>query len=534
MTSLDGVRVLDFTRVHAGPFGSQILGDLGATVLKIERPEGDETRRMTLFSYGPMSAFFVPSNRNKRSRVLDIADPAGRAELDELIEVADVVIDNFKPETLTRLGLNYDSLSRRNPRIISVSITGYGEGSPEADSPAYDLLAQARAGVISLTGEPGGRPVKAGVPIGDLLAGVYAAVGTVAALYERTRTGKGQRVEVAMLDAQIAMVHYHFSYFDASGALLPRVGSEHHNMVPYGIYQCSDGFIALAVTPEPAKFWQSLCEAVGHPEWATDERFATSGARVANREVFKRELEAVLGTRTRSVWQEIMRAHGVPAGPVNDVSDLPSDEQVAAREMLVELRSPTYGTIRVPGNPIKMRGAKPISEWLPPPMLGEGGDAQSLKALWPTQSSGSGSDLLNMSFMAAGEGPDEAVLLGWRCAKCSVLALGEHAFCGVCGNKGGRITVLSNEGVLETWSSVATRAGGYIIGYALLGNEEDNQRVRVFGPIETPSEDTLVAGEHVVVEYRRSEINGKTRLHHVFVPTQAILTSAPNQKEKDE
>lgn len=533
MSSLDGVRVLDFTRVHAGPFGSQILGDLGATVLKIERPEGDESRRMTLFSYGPMSAFFVPSNRNKRSRVLDIADPSGRAQLDELIEAADVVIDNFKPETLKRLGLDYDALSQRNPRIVSVSITGYGEGSPEADSPAYDLLAQARAGVISLTGEAGSRPVKAGVPIGDLLAGVYAAVGTVAALYERDRTGRGQRVEVAMLDAQVAMVHYHFSYFDASGKLLPRVGSEHHNMVPYGIYECNDGFIALAVTPEPPKFWHSLCGAIGHPEWVADERFATPKARIANREELKSELEAVLRTRTRHDWYGVMRANGVPAAPVNEVSDLLGDEQVAAREMLVELTSPSYGTIRVPGNPIKMRGAKATGEWLPPPMLGEGGDDESMKGLWPTRSSASGGDLLNRSLMAQGESPDEAVLLGWRCAKCSALAFGEHVFCGICGNKTGRITHLSQEGALETWSRIATRGGGYIVGYVLFGDGEDDQRVRVFGPIEAPSEDALTAGEHIVVEYLRSEINGKMRLHHVFIPAHAPRERAADSKEKD-
>jgi CoA:oxalate CoA-transferase len=502
-------------------------------VLKIERPEGDESRRMTLYSYGPMSAFFVPSNRNKRSRVLDLGDPAGRAELDELLESADVVIDNFKPDTLRRLGLDYKTLSERNPRVVSVSITGYGEGSPEADSPAYDLLAQARAGVIDLTGEASGRPVKAGVPIGDLLAGVYAAVGTVAALYERDRTGNGQRVEVAMLDAQIAMVHYHFSYFDASGEVLQRVGSEHHNMVPYGIYQCSDGFIAIAVTPEPPKFWTSLCTALDHPEWASDERFATATARVSNREALKHELEAALGARTRRDWYDVLRSHGVPAAPVNGVSDLLADEQVAAREMLVELTSPSYGTVRVPGNPIKMRGARPIADWLVPPMLGEGGDNASLRGVWPLRSHETGADLLNTNFMAPGSGEDVAVLLGWRCAKCSALALGKHAVCGICGNKTGRVTQLANEGVLETWSRIATRKGGYIIGYALVGDGEDDRRVRIFGPIDAVDESILTAGERIAIRFRRSDVNGKSRLHHTFIPAQNGSPRAADSKDRN-
>ena len=349
--ALGGVKVLDLTRMHAGPFASMILGDLGATVLKIEPPSGDETRRLTLFSYGPMSAFFVPSNRNKRSLALDLNAPNDRERFDDLLQDADVLMDNFRPSTLQRMGLDYQSVVKKNPDIISVSVTGYGEGSPDADNPAYDLLVQAQSGIMSLTGEPDSNPVKVGVPIGDLLAGVYAALGTVAALYQRRITGKGQRIEVAMLDSQIAVLCYHYTYYDASGSILPRIGSAHHNMVPYGLFRCSDGFLALAVVPEPIKFWHSTCEAIGRPEWITDERFATGPARVANREELDQRLEEIFHKHPRSYWVQKLKEAGVPVASVNEIRDLADDEQVQSRNMIVELASPAYGRVHVPGNP---------------------------------------------------------------------------------------------------------------------------------------------------------------------------------------
>ncbi len=309
MSSLGDVKVLDFTRMHSGPFASMLLGDLGAEVLKIEPPIGDETRRMTRFHYGPMSAFYAASNRNKRSVVLDLHDPDTRPALDALIAEADIVIDNFRPSTLHRVRLDYEQVVAINPSVISVSITGYGEGSPEANSPAYDLLAQARSGMMSLTGDADGAPLKAGAPIGDLVAGVYAVVGALAALHERDRTGKGQRVEVAMLDAQLAMVHYHYSYFDASGVVLPRVGSFHQNMVPYGIFQCSDGYLAIAAVPEPPKFWLELCDALGHREWIDDERFASADARHLNRDALRDAMEAVLAGDTKAEWFRVFERH---------------------------------------------------------------------------------------------------------------------------------------------------------------------------------------------------------------------------------
>jgi CoA:oxalate CoA-transferase len=524
VSALSDVKVLDFTRMHSGPFASMILGDLGADVLKIEPPIGDETRRMTRFSYGPMSAFYAASNRNKRSLVLDLHDPESRPALDRLVAEADIVIDNFRPSTLRRVRLDYEQIVAVNPDVISVSITGYGVGSPEENSPAYDLLAQARSGIMSLTGDPDGAPLKAGAPIGDLVAGIYGVVGALAALHERERSGKGQRIEVAMLDAQIAMVHYHYSYFDASGVVLPRVGSAHQNMVPYGIFRCSDGYLAIAAVPEPPKFWLELCEALGHPEWIDDDRFATAEARHLNRDALKDAMEEVLGRDTKAEWFRILTARGIPVAPVNDLSDLPNDEQVLARGMLVEVESPDYGAITLPGNPIKMPGALAEAEWTAPPMLGE-----NEPAAW--RGTGTGAD----GAVAAAEpfdtnligrrkrstdGADEWALLAWSCHACGRVALGTADKCPTCGSPDGEPTTLRDSGVLETWSRIAAKGGAYIVGYALVGSESDpDAAVRVFARIEAESEESLALGMPVTVEFvTADEAPGPSRVQHSFRP----------------
>lgn len=522
MTTLGGVKVLDFTRVHAGPFASMVLADLGATVLKIERPEGDESRHMSRFSYSSMSAFFVASNRNKGSRVLDLATPEGRERVMELVRVADIVIDNFRPGTLKRLSLDYESVARVNPRAISVSVTGYGEGTPDGDRPAYDLLAQARGGVMSLNGEPGRDPVKVGVPIGDLIAGLYAATGAIAALRERQLTGRGQRVEVAMLDAQVAMLHYHYSYYDASGELLPRIGSHHQNMAPYGIFRCSDGHLAIAVVPQPPKFWAALCETLGHPEWMEDERFSTPAARVANRAEMTAELESVMRTRTRREWFELLRDAGVPVAPLNDMSDLAEDEQIRARRMIVECTSAGYGRVRLPGNPIKMAGTLPEEEWTAPPELGDHEGIDPGRPDWRPRSSadGDGADeVMNPAMIAFNGTAGGYALRAWRCRSCGGLAFGIRVCCPVCGRTDAEETPLCEEGTLETWSAVSTREGSYVIGYSLVGAVDDpEQTVRVFGPIDVEDESELVPGEAMRIGFRSSEINRRDRVHHYFIP----------------
>lgn len=512
MTALADVKVLDFTRMHSGPFASMILGDLGADVLKIEPPNGDETRRMTLFSYPGMSAFFAASNRNKHSLTLDLHDPATRPELDRLIAEADIVIDNFRPSTLRRFHLDYESLVEVNPQVIAVTVTGYGAGSPEADSPAYDLLAQAHSGIMSLTGESDGPPLKAGAPFGDIVAGVYAVGGALAALHERARTGKGQRVEVAMLDASIAMVHYHFSYFDASGEVLPRVGNEHHNMVPYGTFRCSDGHLAIAAVPEPPKFFVELCDALGHPEWVHDPRFDTAEARRVNRAVLKDAIETVLATATKREWFERLRARGVPVAPVNEVRDLPNDAQVLARDMLVSLTSPESGTIRLPGNPIKMRGARPLEEWTAPPTLGN----------WPTASWPSApptEEPFDRNLLVRREGGSGWALASWWCGHCGQATLGCTERCSACGSTEGQRSLLRDEGTLVTWSRIVGKTGSYIVGYTDLGVEGGRgAAVRVFGPVYAEAEEELALGMPVSVVFETSSVQGAPKIHHAFVP----------------
>lgn len=524
MSALADVKVLDFTRMHSGPFAAMMMADLGADVLKIEPPNGDETRRMTLFSYPGMSAFFAASNRNKRSLVLDLHDPETRPDLERLVAEADIVIDNFRPSTLRRFGLDYDSLKAINPRVIAVTVTGYGDGSPDADSPAYDLLAQARSGIMSITGEADGPPMKAGAPFGDIVAGVYAVAGALAALHERDRTGKGQRVEVAMLDASIAMVHYHFSYFDASGEVLPRVGSEHQNMVPYGTFRCADGYLAIAAVPEPPKFFVELCGCLGHPEWVTDTRFATAEARRVNRDVLKKNIEDVLATATKTEWFERLRARGVPVAPVNDVGDLTRDAHVLAREMLVSLNSPEAGTIRLPGNPIKMRGARPVETWTAPPRLGDQPDATWAAPTAPDEP-------FDANLIIPGNNGASWSLAAQWCCDCGRASFGRSRQCPTCGSRKSSPSTLGATGSLATWSRIAGKSGAYIVGYADLPvaapadpvtvqRAAPDATVRVFGPIRVDAEEHLVLGMPVTVDFETSpHSSGAQPIHHVFVTT---------------
>jgi crotonobetainyl-CoA:carnitine CoA-transferase CaiB-like acyl-CoA transferase/uncharacterized OB-fold protein len=517
MTSLEGIRVLDLTRMHAGPFASMILGDLGADVLKIEPPGGDSSRVLTEYMYGGIqSAFFVASNRNKRSIVLDINSDEGRLQFETLLDRADILIDNFRPSTLRRLGLHYETVSKRNPSIICVSVNGYGEGTPNEDLPAYDLLVQAQSGVMALTGEPEGPPLKVGVPIGDLLAGVYATVGALAALCEREVTGLGQRVEVSMLDAQMAMLHYHFNYYDVAGESLPRVGSGHHNIVPYGLYACKDGEIAVAVAPDPPKFWQSFCEAVGRNDWLEDERYSTQEARATNRDQLRLEVEEILGVDDRETWLVRMKNAGVPVAPVNGLSDLETDPQISARGMVVEIPA-DYGTIRVMGNPIRMQGALPKESWKPPPLLEDGVEVGDVLEDWGRLPQGGPKSVSSMHLDFSDEGVPR--LRGWRCSSCQKIAFGTRKLCPVCAHSGGEETVLGPHGNLETWSRVGSLEDGYLIGYALIGDGRDEQTVRVFGPIGVPAseEAALGIGIPIAIEFKSSRIGDEERLHHSFV-----------------
>ena len=353
--ALRGVRVLYLTRMLAGPFGSMILGDLGADVIKVERPTtGDDIRQVgPHFAHGE-SVYFLSVNRNKRSLCLDLAHPDGRAVLADLAVGCDVVIENFRAGVAERLGCDHASLSARNPRIISCGITAFGRTGPDKDLPAFDLTLQARGGVMGLTGEPGAAPVRCGVPIGDLAGGLYAAIAINAALFARERTGRGQFIDLGLVDCQVSLLSYAASNWMMAGDNMGPQGSGHAHAIPYQAFETSDGWITVAVFTDT--FWKGFCAALDRPHWERDARMATNAARRAHRD----EVLTLLAHRFRdepsSHWLPRLYAEGVPAGPVQRVSEVCDDPQVRARGMIAAMQHPVAGTVYAAGNPIKMTG----------------------------------------------------------------------------------------------------------------------------------------------------------------------------------
>lgn len=371
MTALSGVKVLDLTRVISGPYGSMLLAFLGAEVIKIEEPtEGDVARRTTLYYQDGLSAVFVAENVGKKSVTLNLKTEKGRALFLRLVESADVIIENFRPGTMERLGLGYETLKAVNPRIIACSISGYGAWGPLKDAPAFDLTAQAMAGTMSITGEPGRPPVKMGVPIGDLAAGMAGALGVAAALYRREKNGRGEQVDVAMFDVQLSLLNYHAQYYLASGIRPEPVGSAHPNVVPYQAFETRDGYLVVALWGVN-HLWPPFCDAIERPDLARDDRFATNEKRVKQRELLIPILKEVLKARTTEKWMAIFEPRRIPAAPVNAIDQVLTLPQVAARDMLLTLRHPTTGSpLTVLGNPVKLTEAPP-GALRPPPLLGE-------------------------------------------------------------------------------------------------------------------------------------------------------------------
>jgi formyl-CoA transferase/CoA:oxalate CoA-transferase len=402
---LAGVRVLDLSHFIAGPFGTQYLADLGADVIKIEQPEGGDLGRGagTDFVEGE-SVQFWSVNKNKRSVVLDLKSDRGRELFYRLVEQADVVFDNFRPGVLERLRIDYDTLATINPRLVSTSVSAYGQDGPYRDQPGYDLVVQALSGIMSLTGEPDGNPVRAGVPIGDLVGGLTGALGTLAALVARGQTGRGQRVDVALLDSQVALLMYWAAIFFATGEIPERVGSGHPSIVPYGVFPTKDSFIVLAIFGD--RFFELLCETLGLDDLAADERLTTNPGRVERRDLVVSRVSEAFAERTTAEWLDTLRAAGIPAAPLNDLAQALSHPQIAAREMVVGYEHPLAGPIRLVGNPVKTVDRR--REQLAPPLFGEHtrevlgellglGDAE-LDALWdegitrPTAFRGPGSE----------------------------------------------------------------------------------------------------------------------------------------------
>ena len=377
---LQGITVLDLSRVLAGPWCTQNLADLGAEVIKIERPgAGDDTR-----TWGPPylcdargtatseSAYYVCANRGKRSVAIDMATPEGAALIRELAEQADVLVENFKVGGLAKYGLDYASLSAANPRLVYCSITGFGQTGPLAHRAGYDFLIQGMGGLMSVTGEPddvpGGGPEKVGVAVTDLMAGMYATTAVLAALMERDRSGLGQHLDISLLDSQLAMLVNQASNYLTSGAVPQRLGNAHPNVVPYQTFAARDGHLIVACGNDSQ--FKALCKAIGLPSLAHDERFTTNAARSINRALLLPTLADAFHTRKRDEWIAIFEACGVPCGPINDVAQALRSEQAQAREAVRHIAHPLAGVTPVVASPLRL-SATPVQYDRPPPLLGE-------------------------------------------------------------------------------------------------------------------------------------------------------------------
>jgi len=350
---LDGVVVLDCTQVMAGPFCSLLLADMGADVIKVEKPDGgDDNRRMGPPFINGQAVAFMAINRNKRGLALNLRAEEGRNVFKRLVERADVIVENFRPGTMERLGLGYQELRKIKPSLVYCSISGFGQTGPYRERGCFDLVAQGMSGLMSVTGMPDGPPVKVGVPITDLTAGMYGAYGILSAYIHRLRTGEGQLVDTSLLEAGIAYTFWESSVYFATGEVPGPLGSAHRMSAPYQAFRTKDGYINIGGATQPT--WERLCCAIGREELVADPRFATSG----DRKHREKELAALLGEtfcqETTGHWVEVLEAAGVPSGPINDLRQVYSDPHVQAREMLVELEDPDLGTLKNIGIPVKL------------------------------------------------------------------------------------------------------------------------------------------------------------------------------------
>ncbi|MCY1262313.1 Acetyl-CoA:oxalate CoA-transferase [compost metagenome] len=377
---LGGIRILDMTRVIAGPYAGQILADLGAEVIKVERQgEGDDIRRIgppwikgTENQPHQESTYSQAANRNKRSITVDFAQPEGAELIRQLVANCDVLLENYRTGTLARYGLGYEDLSKINPRLIYCSITGFGQTGPYANRSGYDYLIQAMAGVMSVTGhregEPGDGPMRVGIPVADICAGLYAAIGVLGALNHRNSSGEGQHIDVSLFDAQVATLLNTFSAWFNGGKELGRTGNDHPSASPYGVYPVDDGFILIATFND--REFVRLAKAVGREDWIEDPRFARNGARVANRRELSQQLTEALRGQTKAEWIEHLNANTVSCGPINNMQDLELDPHVIEREMIVSQEHPLNGTVRSAASPMRF-SATPVRYKLAPPTIGE-------------------------------------------------------------------------------------------------------------------------------------------------------------------
>ena len=373
---LSHVKVLDLSRVLAGPWAGQNLADLGAEVIKVERPKvGDDSR-----AFGPPwvkdksgkdtrdSAYFTSANRGKKSITVNISSPAGQEIVRALARGADVLIENYKFGDLARYGLGYDDLKALNPRLIYCSVTGFGQTGPYRERPGYDFMIQGMGGMMSVTGDAQGEPMRAGVPVADIITGMYASIAICAALAHRAETGRGQHLDLALLDSQIALLAYQNTNYFATGKPPSRIGNLHPNIVPYQPFRTADGEVIIACGND--NLYRRFCEAAGCPELAGDARFATNGKRVENRVELTRLLQGIFAKRPTQDWLELLEAAGVPNGPINNVAQVFEEPQVRARGVRVELDHPVAGKLPTVASPMRFSGT-PVEHRLAPPLLGQ-------------------------------------------------------------------------------------------------------------------------------------------------------------------
>jgi CoA:oxalate CoA-transferase len=377
---LRDITVLDLTWVLSGPFASMILCDLGADVIKVERPPFGDVARTTGPYIGEESGYFFSVNRGKKSICLDLKKEEGKQLLLRLVEKADVVMENFTPGTMDALGLGYEALSARNPRLVYAATSGFGQTGPERERPALDIIVQGMGGIMSITGEPGGPPVRPGISQGDITAGLYTAIGVMAALHERERSGVGQMVDVSMLDCQIAILENAFVRYFVTGEAPKPIGTRHPLTTPFQAFPTQDGWVVIALSWGVENQWELFCATIGRPDLINDTRFDTPGLRTRHHDVLEPALNEALRRKTTAEWLVEFDAIGLPCGPLNDIPHAAEQPQVKARRMLVDVEHPSGFSLRIPDTPVRL-SRTPGGIAGPPPAIGQHTDEVLSKLL---------------------------------------------------------------------------------------------------------------------------------------------------------
>ena len=376
---LEGIRVIDLTRILAGPFSTMLMADMGADIIKVEQPgAGDPARGNGPFlspggaesSEQQFSTYFMSINRGKRSIAIDLSKPKGREVLLKLAETADVLIENFRPGTMQKLGLDYEVVKARNPRIVMCSVSGFGQSGPYAHRPALDVIVQGMGGMLSITGEPGRGPVRPGASIGDITSALFATIAIQSALLERHNSGEGQYIDISMLDCQVAIMENAFMRYFTLGQTPQRIGTRHPSSTPFQAFETADGHVVVAIMGGSTDQWPLFCAAIDHVELIDDDRYTTGWSRTQHYDELIPVIEEVMRQKTTSEWVELLSDMGVPVGPVQDIAEVANDPQVNHREMFVELPHPVLGQVKFTGNPIKM-SRTPSGPRRVPPQLGE-------------------------------------------------------------------------------------------------------------------------------------------------------------------